>query len=153
MITPILITVLIALTALAAVSVKRIPEGQVYSLRRLGKPAGLLTAGTHVVMPLIERIVHKINLKGQVLRFEDHQDVADVRGTVYWQVLEPERADAVIDHADELIRERVLDALHDARSNAETADRRAVGAQLKQLMNGVLRDSGMLVTRVELDAA
>jgi regulator of protease activity HflC (stomatin/prohibitin superfamily) len=154
MITSILITATLALAALAAASVKRIPEGQVYSLRRLGKPAGLLTAGTHVVMPLIERIVHKINLGGQALRFEDRVDSAhDVRGTVYWQVLEPERADAVIDHADELIRERVLHALHDARSNAETADRRAVGAQLKQLMNGVLRDSGMLVTRVELDAA
>jgi hypothetical protein len=41
------------------------------------------------------------------------------------------------------------------RDNAtgRSADRRAVGTQLKHTMNGSLRARGMLVTRVELDAA
>jgi regulator of protease activity HflC (stomatin/prohibitin superfamily) len=153
---PILISLLIACAVFVAASVKRIPEGQVYSLRRMGRPAGLLTAGTHLVMPVIDRVAHKISLNGQVLRFEDHvaenADARDVRGTVYWQVLEPERADAVIDHVDELIRGRAVLALH-AESMDAGSDHRALGARLKNTMNGGLRDSGMLVTRVDLDFA
>ncbi|TCV92817.1 hypothetical protein EC912_106156 [Luteibacter rhizovicinus] len=140
---PILTSLALCIVALAALSVKRIPEGKVYSVRRLGGQVALLTAGTHVVMPMFERVSHKIDLNGQVLRFDG--------GTVYWQVLEPERADAVIDRADEMIRKRAVDALHDAAM--EIADRRMAGNLLKQTMNGSLRESGMLVTRVELDAA
>ncbi|MBB3226679.1 regulator of protease activity HflC (stomatin/prohibitin superfamily) [Luteibacter sp. Sphag1AF] len=138
----VLISVILATIALVAMSVKRIPEGKVYSVRRLGRPAALLSAGTHVVMPVIDRVSHKIDLNGQILHFDG--------GTVYWQVLEPERADAVIDHATDLIRTRAQAAMRDAVAHA--VDRSATGKLLKQVMNGSLRDNGMLVTRVELDA-
>jgi hypothetical protein len=75
-----------------------------------------------------------------------------MRGTVYWQVLEPERADAVIDQADQLIRRGALEALQGDPANA-AADRRELGTQLKQRLNGVLRERGVMVTRVELDIA
>jgi len=75
-----------------------------------------------------------------------------VRGTVYWQVLEPERADAVIDQADQLIRGGALAALRD-EPEAFNADRRDLGSRLKQSMNGALRERGMMVTRVELEFA
>lgn len=143
-----LTTALIAMTVLAfafaAVSVRRIPEGQVYSVRRLGRAPALLTAGTHVVLPMIDRVAHKIDLGGQVLRFDG--------GTVYWQVLEPEAADEVIDEAPEMIRTNVIAALRDS-GTGHPADRRAVGTQLKHALNGSIRARGMLVTRVELDAA
>ncbi|KAF1004948.1 MAG: Protein QmcA [Luteibacter sp.] len=133
------------LLALAAMSVRRVPEGQVYSVRRLGRAPVLLTAGTHVVLPLLDKVTHKIDLGGQVLHFEG--------GTVYWQVLEPEVADEVIDEAPELIRRNVVAALRDSANGHHPADRRAVGTQLKHAVNGSLRSRGMLVTRVELDAA
>lgn len=144
MLTSTLIVTTLVAFALAAVSVRRIPEGQVYSVRRFGRSPALLGAGTHVVLPMIDRVAHKIDLGGQVLRFDG--------GTVYWQVLEPEVADEVIDEAPDLIRTNVVAALRDA-STAHQADRRAVGTQLKHTVNGSLRARGMLVTRVELDAA
>lgn len=141
--TALLVTTLVAF-ALAAASVRRIPEGQVYSVRRLGRAPALLTAGTHLVLPMIDRVAHKIDLGGQVLRFDG--------GIVYWQVLEPAVADEVIDEAPELIRSNVVAALRDSATGHQ-ADRRVVGTQLKHTMNGSLRARGMLVTRVELDAA
>lgn len=144
MLTTILIATTFVAFAFAAASVRRIPEGKVYSVRRFGGSPSLLSAGTHVVLPGIDRVFHKIDLGGQVLRFEG--------GTVYWQVLEPEVADEVIDEAPEMIRSNVVAALRDA-STAHQVDRRAVGTQLKHTMNGSLRSRGMLVTRVELDAA
>jgi regulator of protease activity HflC (stomatin/prohibitin superfamily) len=148
-----LIILPLAAAALAALSIRRIPEGQVHSLYRRGKPARLLGAGTHLVLPLYERVAHKIDLNGQTLKFSDHMEadkaMRDVQGTVYWQVLEPERADAVIDHADEMIRQRVLDALRSEPAEAQ-ADNRALSARLKTAANTALRERGMLVTRVDL---
>lgn len=144
MLISILLASSIALLALVAASVRRVPEGQVYSVRRLGRTPALLTMGTHFLVPLLDKVTHKIDLGGQVLRFDG--------GTVYWQVLEPEVADEVIDEAPDMIRRNVVAALRDS-ATAHPADRRAVGTQLKHAVNGSLRSRGMLVTRVELDAA
>jgi regulator of protease activity HflC (stomatin/prohibitin superfamily) len=144
MLTIALLTSVLLASALAVASVKRVPEGKVYSVRRYGRTPALLSAGTHMVLPMLDRVAHKIDLGGQVLRFEG--------GTVYWQVLEPAAADPVIDEAPELIRSNVVAALRDT-ATGHALDRRAVGTQLKHTVNGSLRARGMLVTRVELDAA
>ena len=143
---------------LVASSVKRIPEGQVYTLRRLGKPARTLTPGMPVVVPLIERIAHKISITGYTLAIEERVTLADhlapetLRGRVWWQVLDPERADSVIDRANDMIRTRVLGALPEVAAGANE-DARARNLRLKQALNGSLRERGVLVTRVELDLA
>jgi len=148
------LTLLVALLAvLIASAVRHVPEGQVYSLYRRGKPVRLLQAGTHLVLPLLDRVAHKINLAGQTLRLEDPQaDVREVRGTVYWQVLEPERADAVFEQVDQLIRRGAQEALR-SEPAVEQVNRRDLGVRVKQSLNHVLRERGMMVTRVELDAA
>jgi regulator of protease activity HflC (stomatin/prohibitin superfamily) len=145
--------VVLALIASFVTAIKRVPADQVHSLYRRGRPHRLLQPGTHMALPLIDRVEHRINLSGQVLRFEEPLPNAhDVRGTVYWQVLEPERADAVIDQADQLIRGGALAALRD-EPEAFNADCRDLGSRLKQSMNGALRERGMMVTRVELEFA
>lgn len=154
------LTLLVSLTLAAVViasSVKRIPEGQVYTLRRLGKPAGTLTAGTHVVLPLIERIAHKISITGYTLAVDervadDAAEAGTMRGRVWWQVLDPERADAVIDRADDMIRLQLRDAVQSAVA-ADQRDLRSHNQRIKQTLNGRLRERGVLVTRVELDLA
>jgi len=146
---------LIGFASLALVPgvVKRVPAGQVHSLYRLGKPRRLLGSGVHVVVPGVDRIGHRIDLAGQVLRFQEPvPGHAEVRGTVYWQVLEPERADPVIDQAAQLIRRGTLDALS-VEPEASRVDRRDLGGRLKLALNGALRERGMMVTRVELDFA
>ncbi|MBU6415882.1 MAG: hypothetical protein KJS83_01785 [Xanthomonadaceae bacterium] len=154
------LTLLVFLTLAAvvvALSVKRIPEGQVYTLRRLGKPAGTLTAGTHLVVPLIERIAHKISITGYTLAVDermadDATDARNLRGRVWWQVLDPERAEAVIDRADDMIRLQLRDAVQRA-ATAEAQDLRSRNQRIKQTLNTSLRERGVLVTRVELNLA
>jgi regulator of protease activity HflC (stomatin/prohibitin superfamily) len=149
----VLTALLVALAGFTASALRHVPSGQVHSLYRLGKPRRLLQSGTHWVLPGLDRIGHRIDLGGQTLSFEQAQaDNHEWRGTVYWQVLEPERADAVIDQAAQLIRRGALDALSVEPSDA-SADRRAMGSRLKQTLNGSLRELGMMVTRVDLELA
>jgi len=144
---------LTACLALLASAVKRVPPGQVHSLYRGGKLLRLLQPGIHLVLPGFERIGHRIDLNGQVLHFREALAPArDVHGTVYWQVLEPERADAVIDQVEQLIRTGALDALQAEPAEAGE-DRRHLGGRLKQRLNAALRERGMMVTRVDLDLA
>jgi hypothetical protein len=146
------LTLIIAMLALAAVAVKRVPTGQVHSLYRRGKPVRLLQPGTHVVLPLVDRVGHRIDLGGRTLRF-DASEAQPLHGTVYWQVLEPERVDAVIEQADQLIRRNVLDALTADVAASQQDGRREVAARLKSSLNKRLRERGVMVTRVELEAA
>ena len=156
MIIPITILCLLGLASLLiAASVKRIPEGHVYTLRRWGRPQPrMLLPGVHLIVPLIERIAHKISLGGNTLRLDEQlsghasSTPRSVRGAVYWQVLEPQRADAVIEHVDELIRTCALQAL-----DMGPHENHARNAMLKQTLNAELRERGMLVTRVDLHLA
>lgn len=133
---------------LLAGAVRRVPAGQVYSLYRGGKLVRVLSEGTHLILPWRERVAHKIDLAGQTLQLAEPLDEArELRGTVYWQVLEPERADAVIDQVSDLIRRGAQQAL---RGEAHT-DRRELGVCVKRSLNGTLRERGMMVTRVELE--
>jgi regulator of protease activity HflC (stomatin/prohibitin superfamily) len=149
-----LLSTLLLLSAVLIVSaVRRVPAGQVYSLYRHGKLVRVLQSGTHLVLPLLDRVAHKINLAGQTLRFEEPlAEAHDVRGTVYWQVLEPERADAVFEQVDQLIRRGAQEALR-SEPAADRADRHDLGARVKQALNSALRERGMMVTRVDLDVA
>lgn len=140
-------------SVLLAATVKHVPEGQVVSVYRGGKLRRLLQPGVHVILPGLDRIGHRIDLAGRVFHFQEPLASArDVRGTVYWQVLEPERADAVLDQVEQLIRGGALDAL-EAEPAAAQANRRDLGGRLKERLNAALRERGMMVTRVELDVA
>ncbi len=154
----VLLAILFVLFGLSATAIRRVPAGQVVSVYRRGKPRRLLQEGTHILVPGLDRIGHRIDLGGQVLRFQEPTaDAHGVRGTVYWQVLEPERADAVIEEADQLIRGGARAALREEPEAIEAAEieahRRDLGARLKQAMNKALRERGVMVTRVELEVA
>lgn len=137
----------------AAAALKRVPQGHVYSLYRGGRPLRLLQPGVHWLIPAVDRIAHRIDLGGQMLRFDEPaEDAPALRGTVYWQVLEPERADAVMGEVEQLIRRGALDALQTESATARS-NRHELGSRVKQRLNHSLRQRGMMVTRVELDVA
>lgn len=144
-----LICLLCAVALLAGASIKHIPEGHVYTLHRRGRSSlRLLMPGTRLVVPLLEHVRHKISLTGRALRLDPIEGWPGARATVYWQVLDPERADAVIDDAESLIRERLLHALADGTHGDEDAAAR--NGRIKQVINAELLARGMLATRVDL---
>ena len=146
-------TLLFGLLATAMAALKRVPDGHVYSLHRAGQPLRLLQPGLHWIVPGLDRIAHRIDLGGQTLRFEEPAaDAPALRGTVYWQVLEPERADAVIGEVEQLIRRGALDALQ-TEPPTTRSNRQELGSRVKQRLNHSLRQRGMMVTRVDLEAA
>lgn len=147
---PSLLLATVSLLALFGVAcVRRIPEGMVYTLRRWRGQTRVLGAGTHVVLPLFDRVAHKINVAGSTLGFEAVLGGERRQGQVWYQVLDARRADAVIDRVDDLLRARCAEWL----SAAEIAAAPDLRGRLKQALNDELRPRGVLVTRVELRGA
>ena len=144
------ITVL-SLVGFAAICVRRIPEGQVYSLRRVDGNTRFLGAGTHFILPLIERVSHKMSLAGSRIDLSAAlKSGEDCQASVYFQVLDPQRADQVIDSVDSLLRERAADLLCSHASPSDPLERRL---WLKQSLNAEVRERGLLVTRIDLRSA
>jgi hypothetical protein len=137
------------LATLTFASVKRIPEGHAYTLRRIGGHMRTLGAGTHLILPLVERVAHKIRLLGNVVEIAIQPasgTAATLHGRVYFQVLDAQRADAVIDRVADLLHQRIPELAGD---NAEE-DYAARNLRLKIELNRDLRDRGLLITRVQL---
>ena len=151
MMSPLLWIMLCIVVALAIASVRRIPEGQVYSLRRLDGQTRIVGAGMHFLLPLLERVSHKISLTGSALALEGATTAGErYRGALYFQDIDPARADVVIDSADSLLRDRASSLLDAREAPTDLGERRA---WLKQALNAGLRERGLLVTRVELRAS
>ena len=135
------LALLLATIVLAALTVKRVPEGTVVTLRRIDGHARRLQPGTHFVVPGLERVRHRISLGGHVLQLS----TPGAQGRLYWQVLEPARADCIIERAEALLSQTAFEVL--------VAQRGADQAQLKATINQRLHDFGLLVTRLDLAAA
>jgi regulator of protease activity HflC (stomatin/prohibitin superfamily) len=132
--------------ALIALSVRRIPEGHAYTLRRVGGQMRTVGAGLHLVLPFIERVAHKIRLLNNVVDVQS----SVLRGRVYYQVLDAERADAVIDAMADLLRQRIPEL---ASSTCTEEDLSARNLHLKAELNRDFSERGVLITRVQLSQA
>ena len=128
---------------LIAVSIRRIPEGHAYTLRRFGGQMRTVGAGLHLVVPLIERVAHKIRLLNNVV--DVHTPA--VNGRVYFQVLDAGRADGVIDAMSDLLRQRIPEL---AASTCIEEDLAARNLHLKAELNRDFGERGVLITRVQL---
>ncbi|MFT3791150.1 MAG: hypothetical protein QM741_08740 [Rudaea sp.] len=149
MFTPIVVMALLGTAVLLFVaSIKRIPEGQAYTLRRMDGHMRTLGAGTHLVLPLVERVAHKIRLFGNVVEVGEVPvpGFGSLHGKIFYQVLDAERADAIIDEVGVRLRERLPELV----AAAPVEDAAARNLHLKAELNRSLRERGLLVTRVQL---
>ena len=123
MVSPIVLAALCGMILLALACVRRIPRGQVYTLRGRDGRIRTLGEGLHVVLPLLERVAHKIDLAGATVAVNDlRRGERDYRAVVYFQVVDPRQADVVIDDVEGLLRvttRRLFDYRYDAYTVAD----------------------------------
>jgi regulator of protease activity HflC (stomatin/prohibitin superfamily) len=96
------LVVVLVIAALAVVILARtatvVPQQSAYVVENLGRYSRTLQAGFHILIPFVERIAYRHNLKEeavditeQVCITKDNVQVA-VDGVLYFKVLNPERA-------------------------------------------------------------
>lgn len=151
-----LIWILLASSALAVLSLKRVPHGHAYTVHRFGAYRRTLGAGLHWILPLVDRIAHRVSLNGRSLTLaprlvaELAPQAPPLQGRLYFQVLDAARADPEADHLDDVVLETFTRALRERPALLEQPAAE-VNAQLKPLLNAELKLHGVAVIRCQLD--
>jgi regulator of protease activity HflC (stomatin/prohibitin superfamily) len=103
--TTVILLVLILFLIIAFLSTfKVVPQRSVYIVERLGKYSRTLDAGFHILIPFIDKIAYKQNLKEQAIDVASQicitkDNIAvEVDGILYLQVIDPQKASYGIDN-------------------------------------------------------
>lgn len=103
--TTIILVVLVIFLFIAFLSTfKVVPQRSVYIVERLGKYSRTLDAGFHILLPFIDKIAYRQNLKEQAIDVASQicitkDNIAvEVDGILYLQVIDPQKASYGIDN-------------------------------------------------------
>lgn len=146
--------ILLAAASAALLSLKRIPQGQAFTVHRFGRYRRTLDSGFHWIVPVIERIAHRVSLTGRALTLAPQfiaggRDIATVHGNVYFQVLDAHTVEPEVDHLDDVVLGATMDGLRRIVPHGEQLTPHEFNAALKRDLNRELRSHGLTVTRCQ----
>jgi regulator of protease activity HflC (stomatin/prohibitin superfamily) len=119
-----LITLLLPV-AIALAAVRRVPEGQAWTVRRFGRYVRTLQPGLHAVWPVLDRIARQVYLTGHHIELPTRLFGADsASADLYYQILDPLPTGDGLESVDEMVFRQADDALS------------SVAAQLPQQQTG-----------------
>lgn len=107
-----LIIALLLPVAFALAAVRRVPEGQAWTVHRYGRYVRTLQPGTHAVWPLLDRIARQVRLTGHHIELPTRQFGADsANADLYYQILDPMPTGDGLESVDEMVLRQADDAL------------------------------------------
>ena len=140
--------------------VRTVPQGQVWTVERFGAYTRLLNPGLNLMLPLVERVGHKMNVQEIVLDIPEQAVITrdnaavTVDGIMYYRVLDPAKAAY---GAQNLVQALTSMAMTNIRSVIGAMDldgalsgREEINAQLLVTLDHATGPWGVKVSRVEL---
>jgi regulator of protease activity HflC (stomatin/prohibitin superfamily) len=154
--------VLIVAVLYGLAGLRWVPEGHIYTVHRRGRFHRSLGPGLHAVVPLLDRISHRVSMLGRVLDLHDLElvtkDAQPVRaeGVVYFQVLDARKAERRLSDLDEATRQLAASNVAEMLAQMDfSAINERSGPELNSWLLGMMNQSagqwGVRVTRVDLD--
>lgn len=102
----------LTLLAMALAAVKRVPDGQAWTVHRFGRYVRTLQPGTHAVWPLLDRIARQVHLTGHHIELPTRLFGADsASADLYYQILDPMPTGDGLETVDEMVLRQADDAL------------------------------------------
>ncbi|HTA65099.1 MAG TPA: SPFH domain-containing protein [Xanthomonadaceae bacterium] len=149
----------VALTTLAALLLvmRRVPEGQAWTVHRFGRYVRTLEPGRHAVWPVVDRIAQHVPLTGHHIELPTRAFGADrASADLYYQILDPMPTGDGLETVDEMVLRQADDALSSvvAELPSQRPDGSATLADaLKAELNRRLGSKGLRVIRCALHAS
>ncbi len=162
----ILTVVLILLVLFVVITVARaiqvVPQSRALVVERLGKFHSVMFAGLHLVVPFIDRIASRVDLREQVTSFPPQpvitadNVVVSIDSVIYYQVNDPMHATYEIANYIQAIEQLTVTTLRNVIGSLDLEQTLTSRDQINQQLRGVLDEAtgrwGIRVNRVELKA-
>lgn len=155
---PIAFLVLAVLTVVMAV--KRVPQGFEWTVERFGKYRRTLQPGLSFIIPYVDIISNKVNMKERVLDVPSQEvitrDNAVVRvdGVVFYQVLDPVKSSYNVNNLQRatlnLTMTNIRTVLGSMDLDQSLSNRDQINAQLLHVVDEATSPWGVKVTRIEI---
>ncbi|HET6604325.1 MAG TPA: SPFH domain-containing protein [Xanthomonadaceae bacterium] len=135
---------------LAALAVRRVPEGRAYSVHRFGHFARSLGPGWHLVWPLVDRVARRVDLVGHHIDLHYERERVAADAAVYYQILEPGRTGAALDDVDGVVQREAAEGFADLMPQLLPGETGGGAVRLKEELNRRLGNLGLRVIRCQL---
>ena len=153
------VLLLLALAIIASV-IKTVPQGKEFTVERFGRFTRTLKPGLHFIMPFIDNIGYKMNMRERVLDVPN-QDVitkdnatVSVDAVIFIQVLDAPRAAYEVDNVDFAILNLCLTNVRTVIGSMdldETLSKRdEINARLLMVLDSATNPWGVKATRIEI---
>ena len=154
-----LIIIAFAIATLWSV-VKIVPQGYNYTVENFGRYTRTLRPGLHLLVPVMERVGAKMNMKEQVLDIPSQdvitRDNAMVRvdGVNFYQILDAAKAAYEVDVLENSIVNLTLTNVRTVMGSMDLdellSNRDVINAQLLKVVDSATETWGVKVTRIEI---
>lgn len=155
-----LIVLFVVVTVVRAVQI--VPQSRALVIERLGKFNTVMFAGFHIVVPFVDRIASRVDLREQVQSFPPQpvitadNVVVSIDSVIYYQVTDPMAATYEIANYIQAIEQLTITTLRNVIGSldleATLTSRDNINAQLRGVLDEATGRWGIRVNRVELKA-
>lgn len=154
-----LLLIVLAVAALWS-TVKIVPQGYNYTVENFGRYTRTLTPGLHILVPIIERIGHHVNVKEQVIDIPSQDvitlDNAMVRvdGVAFFQVLNAAKSAYEVENLEHatinLTMTNIRTVMGSMALDELLSNRDKINSQLLHVVDAATESWGVKVTRIEI---